>query len=203
MSRMWVLCYWQGLCTPISASSKVVALLTIIRLKNSANVSVSSLSISTYTCLSKWLAGFASSDCTVVCWWCSLKSWMLRKQTLNIGVYIKLVPVPPRIIDFDDSQVDFSDCWNSDYWLVMQSEHQSIVTIHTQHWQSKISCWCDINVLAEDEIILSKMVDPLLVCKDMTCIFLRFVYVTFLCCWPVSNNNNELILILLNLHRLF
>lgn len=59
LPRVWCdLCPWQGLCTPISASSKVVALVTILRLKNSATVSVSSLSISAYTCLSKLLLCF-------------------------------------------------------------------------------------------------------------------------------------------------
>ncbi|XP_037804665.1 solute carrier family 66 member 3-like [Penaeus monodon] len=42
-----------GLCTPISASSKVVALLAIISSKNSETVSVSAWSISAYTCLTR------------------------------------------------------------------------------------------------------------------------------------------------------
>ncbi|XP_050727835.1 solute carrier family 66 member 3-like [Eriocheir sinensis] len=50
-----------GLCTPISASSKVVALVTIIRLKNSATVSVSSLSISAYTCLTRLFTIYVES----------------------------------------------------------------------------------------------------------------------------------------------
>nr|XP_053631781.1 solute carrier family 66 member 3-like [Cherax quadricarinatus] len=42
-----------GLCTPISASSKVVALITIIRAKNSATVSIPSWTISAYTCVTR------------------------------------------------------------------------------------------------------------------------------------------------------
>ncbi|XP_066960203.1 solute carrier family 66 member 3 isoform X1 [Macrobrachium rosenbergii] len=42
-----------GLTTPISASSKVVALLTILRSKNSSTVSIPSWLISTYTCVTR------------------------------------------------------------------------------------------------------------------------------------------------------
>lgn len=50
-----------GLCTPISASSKVMALFTIIRIKNSAAVSVSSLSISAYTCFTRLFTIYVES----------------------------------------------------------------------------------------------------------------------------------------------
>ncbi|XP_071542386.1 solute carrier family 66 member 3 [Panulirus ornatus] len=50
-----------SLCTPISASSKVVALLTIIRSKNSATVSIPSWSISAYTCVTRLFTIYVES----------------------------------------------------------------------------------------------------------------------------------------------
>ncbi|KAK3889899.1 hypothetical protein Pcinc_006130 [Petrolisthes cinctipes] len=50
-----------GLCTPISASSKVMALLTILRSKNSAAVSVTSLCISAYTSLTRLFTIYVES----------------------------------------------------------------------------------------------------------------------------------------------
>lgn len=50
-----------GLCTPISASSKLVALLTIIRSKNSSTVSVSSWLISSYTCVTRIFTTYMDS----------------------------------------------------------------------------------------------------------------------------------------------
>ncbi|KAK7082769.1 PQ-loop repeat-containing protein 3 [Halocaridina rubra] len=50
-----------GLCTPISASSKVVALLAIIRSKNSSTVSVPSWVISAYTSLTRLFTTYVES----------------------------------------------------------------------------------------------------------------------------------------------
>lgn len=50
-----------GLTTPISASSKIMSLLTILRVKDSSSVSVGSYSISLYTCLTRILTIYVES----------------------------------------------------------------------------------------------------------------------------------------------
>lgn len=50
-----------GLTTPISASSKIMALLTIVRVKDSSTVSLGSYGISLYTCLTRLLTIYVES----------------------------------------------------------------------------------------------------------------------------------------------
>ncbi|CAL4198912.1 unnamed protein product, partial [Meganyctiphanes norvegica] len=50
-----------GLTTPISASSKIMTLLTILRVKDSSALSIGSYSISLYTCLTRLLTIYVES----------------------------------------------------------------------------------------------------------------------------------------------
>ncbi|XP_045607825.1 solute carrier family 66 member 3 [Procambarus clarkii] len=79
-----------GLCTPISASSKVVALITIIRSKNSAMVSIPSWSISAYTCVTRIFTIYVeSADPALLMNFCT-------SFVLNMCIIIAAIAYKPR-----------------------------------------------------------------------------------------------------------